>query len=131
MSTKSNDLTGRVALVTGATSGIGRAVALQLARDGAEVIIHGRDAGRGAETVDEIVAGGGRARFIAADLNDPVQLRRLADEIGTVDVLVNNAGTSWFGDTADLDLDPCDRMLTANVRAPYFMVAGLAPGMAA
>ncbi len=131
MSSESKDLAGRVALVTGATSGIGRAAALQLARDGAEVIVHGRDARRGAGTVDDIAAAGGRARFIAADLNDPVELRRLADEIGTVDVLVNNAGTSWFGATADLDVDTFDRMLAANVRAPYFMVAAIAPAMAA
>jgi len=59
------------------------------------------------------------------------ELRRLADEVGSVDVLVNNAGTSWFGSTADLDVDTFDRMLAANVRAPYFMVAAIAPAMAA
>jgi NAD(P)-dependent dehydrogenase (short-subunit alcohol dehydrogenase family) len=131
MPAKSKDLVGKVALVTGATSGIGRAAALQLAGDGAEVIIHGRDASRGAATVDAIIAEGGRGRFVAADLNDLVELRRLTDEVGIVDVLVNNAGTSWFGDTADLDVDTFDRMLTANVRAPYFMVAAIAPMMAA
>src|SRR6266849_4736055 len=80
------------ALVTGATSGIGRAIALQLARDGAEVIVHGRDAERGAATVQEIVAAGGRARFVAADLSKPAEVRRLAKEAGDVDVLINNAG---------------------------------------
>ena len=58
-------------LLTGATSGLGKAIALRLARDGAEVIVVGRNAVRGAETVDEITAEGGRARFVAADLNDP------------------------------------------------------------
>jgi NAD(P)-dependent dehydrogenase (short-subunit alcohol dehydrogenase family) len=131
MSTDSSDLAGRTALVTGATSGIGRAVALQLARDGADVIVHGRDEQRGAETVKEIQDGGGQARFIGADLTDPADLRRLADEVGDVDVLVNNAGISWFGSTPDLDVDTFDKMFAANVRAPYFLVAAIAPRMAA
>jgi NAD(P)-dependent dehydrogenase (short-subunit alcohol dehydrogenase family) len=131
MSGQTQDLTGRTALVTGATSGIGRAVALQLASDGAEVIVHGRDPQRGAETVAAIEQAGGRARFISADLTDPVALRRLADEAGDVDVLVNNAGLSWFGPTADLDVDTFDTLFAANVRAPYFLVAAIAPKMAA
>jgi NAD(P)-dependent dehydrogenase (short-subunit alcohol dehydrogenase family) len=131
MSTQSQDLAGRRALVTGATSGIGRAVAMQLARDGAEVIVHGRDAQRGAETVNEIQEAGGQARFISADLSDPVELRRLADEVGDVDVLVNNAGFSWFGATADLDVGTFDSLFASNVRAPYFLVAAIAPKMAA
>src|SRR5271169_3159539 len=88
------------ALVTGATSGLGRAIAFQLARDGAEVIVHGRDAARGAETVNAITAAGGRARFVAADLSDPADLRRLVEDIGDIDILVNNAGFSVFGATA-------------------------------
>jgi NAD(P)-dependent dehydrogenase (short-subunit alcohol dehydrogenase family) len=131
MSIESKGLVGRKALVTGATSGIGRAVAMQLARDGAEVIVHGRNAQRGAETVNEIREAGGRARFISADLTDPVELRRLADEAGDVDVLVNNAGSSWFGATADLDVDTFDALFANNVRAPYFLVAAIAPKMAA
>jgi NAD(P)-dependent dehydrogenase (short-subunit alcohol dehydrogenase family) len=131
MSEEAKDLAGKIALVTGATSGIGRAAALQLSREGAEVIVHGRDPQRGAETVNEIEAAGGKARFIAADLNDPIELRRLGDEVGEIDVLVNNAGTSWFGATADLDVDTFDRMFAANVRAPYFLVASIAPAMAA
>jgi len=64
------NLKGQRALVTGATSGIGRAVALQLGREGAEVVVHGRDAARGADTVEEITAAGGKASFVAADLGD-------------------------------------------------------------
>jgi NAD(P)-dependent dehydrogenase (short-subunit alcohol dehydrogenase family) len=131
MTSTAQSLGGRIALVTGATSGIGRAAAIQLAREGAEVIVHGRDAGRGEQVVAEIAKEGGKARFIAADLSDPIEIRRLADEAGEVDVLVNNAGCSWFGPTADLDVATYDALFDSNVRAPYFLVAALAPRMAA
>ena len=131
MTTRDSDLQEQTALVTGATSGIGRAIALQLARQGADVLVHGRDAQRGAATVEAITTSGGRARFAAADLSDPSDLRRLVDGIGEVDVLVNNAGFSWFGPTADLDVETFDAMFVSNVRAPYFLVAAFAPKMAA
>lgn len=118
------------ALVTGATSGIGRATALRLARDGWEVIVHGRNAERGAEVVREIQELGGRARFIAADLSDLAAVRALVDEVGVVDVLVSNAGASWFGPTAELDEASFDRLFAGNVRSAYFLVAGIAPRMA-
>jgi NAD(P)-dependent dehydrogenase (short-subunit alcohol dehydrogenase family) len=125
------DLEGVSALVTGASSGIGRAAAEELARHGAEVIVHGRDAGRGSAVVDRITGEGGKARFVAADLSSLAQLDDLAGQAGGVDVLVNNAGISWFGPTADLDVTTFDRLFAANVRAPYFLVAALAPKMAA
>ena len=68
------------ALVTGATSGIGRATALRLAGAGFEVLVHGRDADRGGEVVSEIERAGGRARFVAADLGDPEDVQRLIDD---------------------------------------------------
>jgi len=125
------DLEGIVALVTGATSGIGRAAAEELGRHGAELIVHGRDPGRGSAVADTITAQGSKARFVAADLSDPVQLDHLVEQAGAVDVLVNNAGFSWFGPTADLDVATFDRLFAANVRAAYFLVAALAPQMAA
>jgi NAD(P)-dependent dehydrogenase (short-subunit alcohol dehydrogenase family) len=118
------------ALVTGATSGIGRATARRLARDGWEVVVHGRNPERGAEVVGEIETEGGRARFVAADLNDVAAVRALVEDVGDVDVLVNNAGTSWFGPTAELDEATFDELFDGNVRSAYFLVAGIAPGMA-
>src|SRR6266851_2107748 len=98
------DLEGLSALVTGATSGIGKAAAEELGRQGAEIVVHGRDADRG-------TAVGGKARFVAADLTDPAQVDYLAGQAGPVDVLVNNAGFSWFGPTADLDAAAFDPAL--------------------
>lgn len=84
----------KVALVTGATGGIGRATAVKLAADGFTVIVHGRNAPRGADTVAAIEAAGGQARFAAADLSDPAAVAALASQAGDVDVLVNNGGFS-------------------------------------
>src|ERR1700687_1233951 len=95
------DILPSKALVTGRTSGIGRAVALKLAVDGFEVLVHGRDAERGAQTVKEIERSGGKARFLAADLGSPAEIRRLAEQAGDIDVLVNNAGFSAWGATAE------------------------------
>jgi NAD(P)-dependent dehydrogenase (short-subunit alcohol dehydrogenase family) len=123
------DLHKPVALVTGATSGIGRAVALKLAGDGFYVIVHGRDASRGSATVAEIESKGGQARFISADLSAPSGIASLAAEVGDVDVLVNNAGFSWFGPTTALDVNTFDNLFASNVRSAYFLVAALAPRM--
>jgi NAD(P)-dependent dehydrogenase (short-subunit alcohol dehydrogenase family) len=123
------DLDAQKALVTGATSGIGRAIALKLAREGADVIVQGRDADRGGAVVDEIRSAGGKARFVAADLEKTVEVRRLAKDVGEVDILVNNAGLALFGPTAQLEVDRFDAMFASNVRAPFLLVAALAPGM--
>ena len=125
------DLTGQTALVTGATRGLGREIALLLAADGARVIVHGRDTEQGAETVEAIRAAGGDASFAGADLSNPAGVTDLAGEAGEVDVLVNNAGFSVWGPTADLEPTAFDAIVALNVRAPFLLVAALAPGMAA
>ncbi len=125
-----NNLDGQRALVTGATSGIGRAVALQLAREGAEVLVHGRDAARGADTVEELTAAGGKTSFVPADLGDVADVQWLASEAGEVDILVNNAGIALFGPTAEFEVSAFDKLFASNVRAPFLLVAAFAPGMA-
>jgi len=128
---QARDLQGLKALVTGATSGLGRAIAFQLARDGADVTVHGRDAARGAETVEEIQRQGGRARFIEADLNDAGSVTPLAKAVGDIDILVNNAGLAVWGPTETFELASFDGLFAANVRAPFFLVAAFAPSMVA
>jgi NAD(P)-dependent dehydrogenase (short-subunit alcohol dehydrogenase family) len=123
-------LAGRTALVTGATAGIGRAVALRLAGLGAAIVAHGRDAVRGKELVAEIEAAGGQARFVEADLTDPADTLRLAAEAGPVDILVNNAGVYTFTGTADTGAAEFDRQMAINARAPFLLVGALAPAMA-
>jgi NAD(P)-dependent dehydrogenase (short-subunit alcohol dehydrogenase family) len=124
------ELEGKKALVTGGTSGIGREVAKQLAALGAEVFASGRDVGRGAETVAEIEAVGRTAHFVAADLADFGAIAGLAEEVGEVDVLVNNAGIFDFAPTPDESQENFQAMFDVNVRAPYFLTAALAPKMA-
>jgi NAD(P)-dependent dehydrogenase (short-subunit alcohol dehydrogenase family) len=131
MTTQQRDLAGLRALVTGGTSGLGRAIAFQLARDGADVTVHGRDAPRGVQAVEEIQLQGGNARFVAADLADAASIAGFAEDVGDIDILVNNAGFSVWGPTETFALASFDAMFAANVRAPFLLVAAFAPGMVA
>ena len=129
-------LSGKTALITGGNSGIGRAAARQLADLGARVILSGRDSARGDEVVAEIRANGGRADFIAAQLDDEASARALARNAtalgdGHVDILVNNAGIFPFGPTDAVTGADFDQVYGLNVKAPFFLVAELAPAMAA
>ncbi|MGH2548113.1 MAG: SDR family NAD(P)-dependent oxidoreductase [Thermomicrobiales bacterium] len=128
-------LEGKTALVTGSTSGIGRAIAERLAADGARVVVSGRDAGRGAAIVDGIRSSGGDATFIAADLSGGVATaQELAAKViayfgGAPDILVNNAGIYPSATTLTVDEAMFDAVMTMNVKAPFFLTAALAPGM--
>lgn len=122
-------MAGSTALVTGATSGIGREIALRLAERGVEVVVHGRSAERGAKTIRDIENAGGKARFVSADLNDADEVRRLAAEAGPVDILINNAGIYKFGSTVETDDAMFDEHVNVNLRAPYILVQELVPGM--
>jgi NAD(P)-dependent dehydrogenase (short-subunit alcohol dehydrogenase family) len=134
MNTNYQDLVGKTALVTGATSGIGKATAAALALRGARVLVSGRDAARGEAVVSAIRAGSGEADFLKADLGDPESTRNLArralDIAGHVDILVNNAGIFPFGPTAETSPDTFDDVYATNVKAPFILVAELAPKMA-
>jgi NAD(P)-dependent dehydrogenase (short-subunit alcohol dehydrogenase family) len=125
----------KTALVTGSTSGIGRAAAEILAARGLHVVVSGRGQERGAEVVRTIRSAGGSADFVRADLRDEAGARALADAArtiggGRVDVLVNSAGIFPFGPTAATTTEGFDEVFDVNVKAPYFLVAALAPGMA-
>jgi 3-oxoacyl-[acyl-carrier protein] reductase len=92
------DLKGKVAIITGATAGIGRGIALLFAENGATVVVNGTNEERGSQAVDEIRSAGGAAIFFKANVGDPVETRALADktvkEFGKIDILINNAGVN-------------------------------------
>ena len=123
------------ALITGGTSGIGRATANKLAQLGFHVVVVGRNAERGTKTVDAIRAMGGEADFISSELRDGPSARAVAKRAlelgnGHVDVLINNAGIYPFGPTHEMTEEQFDSVYSLNVKAPYFLVAELAPLMA-
>ena len=127
-----NRLSGRTALVTGSTSNIGRAIALAFAREGAHVVVSGRDRDRGEAVVAEA---GDRATFVAADLDGtPEASHELAAAAtaalgGRVDILVNNAGIFPGTPTVATDSATFDRVYGVNVKAPFFLTAALVPAM--
>ncbi|HET8785870.1 MAG TPA: SDR family NAD(P)-dependent oxidoreductase [Candidatus Limnocylindrales bacterium] len=128
-------LRGRVALVTGAASGIGRATAIRLAADGAAVGCLDRSADGATRTADDIVRGGGRAAALAADITDPLAVgaavERLVSEIGPVAILVNNAGVPGGGAFTDISFEEWRRVLDVHVDGTFHVTKAVLPGMTA
>jgi NAD(P)-dependent dehydrogenase (short-subunit alcohol dehydrogenase family) len=126
-------LTGKTALVTGASRGMGRASALALAAAGAQVLVH---YGRGANEADGVVAeirkAGGRADALAADLATADGSHKLAKQARSIigdrlDILVANAGISKAATIEETTIEDFDKLFAVNVRAPYFLVQQLLP----
>jgi 3-oxoacyl-[acyl-carrier protein] reductase len=130
-----SNLTGKTALVTGASRGIGRAAALALAKSGAQVLVHYSSAQAEADAVvEDIRKAGGRAEKLGADLstpNGPHDLARQARSIigDRLDILVANAGVSKAATIEDTTVEDFDQLFAVNVRAPYFLVQQLLPAM--
>jgi NAD(P)-dependent dehydrogenase (short-subunit alcohol dehydrogenase family) len=130
-------LQGKTALVTGATSNIGRAIAEAFAAEGAHVAISGRSDQRGTQVVDGIRANGGRADFVRAELDgSAAACQSLAERAtsvlgGRIDILVNSAGIFPGDSTAGTDEKTFDRVYAVNVKAPFFLTAAIAPAMVA
>jgi len=122
-------LTQKVALVTGAGSGIGLAIAQLFARQGARVWVIDRDVAAGNAAVSAIRAAGGTAEFAQVDVSDAAAIETLAGHVGALDILVNNAGIGHVGSllaTAAADLD---RLHAVNVRGPFNLCKSFVPGM--
>jgi 3-oxoacyl-[acyl-carrier protein] reductase len=128
------DLNGKVALVTGASGGIGAYLSRRLAQAGATVALHYASNEEAASALaSEIEAAGGRTLTRAADLGDPDAPERLVEEVerelGPVDVLAANAGLSRPGTWEDVDAETFDATIAVNLRAPYLLARRVLPGM--
>jgi NAD(P)-dependent dehydrogenase (short-subunit alcohol dehydrogenase family) len=123
------------ALVTGSSSGIGRAIALALAREGAAVVVHGRDAERARATADAVIAAGGTATVVLGDLSDEPAATRIAAEataaFGGIDILVNNAGAAYDAGYAQASVADWLTLYDTNVAAAVRLVLALTPRMRA
>lgn len=126
---------GKTALVTGASRGMGRAIAIALAGAGARVIVHyGRSGEEAKAVVEQIRSAGGRAEMVAADLAAPEGPHKLAAAVrnlagGPLDILVSNAGISKAVTIEALTVADFDNLFAVNVRAPYFLVQQLLPAI--
>jgi NAD(P)-dependent dehydrogenase (short-subunit alcohol dehydrogenase family) len=124
-------MNGKTALITGATDGVGRVVATRLGEMGIRVLVHGRDAGRGHQVVDDIRVHGGAAEFHAADLASLAEVRRLADVVREseerLDILINNAGLGTAPATRLLSADGHELRFAVNYLAGFLLTHLLLP----
>jgi NAD(P)-dependent dehydrogenase (short-subunit alcohol dehydrogenase family) len=119
----------KTTLVTGAGSGIGEAIALLFARQGAFVWVVDRDAAAGASTVDRIRAEAGRGEFAQIDVSDPDSVQAFAGRVPALDVLVNNAGIGHVGNLLGTTAADLDLLLAVNVRGPFNLCRAFVPAM--
>ena len=133
--TAQQDLTGRTAVVTGGSSGLGRATALALAKAGADVAVLARGSTELDDTAAQVRSEGRRATAVVVDLADARAVEQAAaqvlDELGGIDVLVNAAGTDVPGPVAELDVESWDRVLDVNLRASFLLARAAWPHMVA
>lgn len=128
-------LKGKVAVVTGAGSGIGRAIALRLAQDQAAISVWDINAEGAAETAKQITQAGGKAIAITADCSDETAIKQAAaktrTELGPISILVNNAGITGFVPYVNLSIEDWDRMIRINLRGPHLCCREMVPDMLA
>jgi NAD(P)-dependent dehydrogenase (short-subunit alcohol dehydrogenase family) len=128
-------LAGKIALVTGSTSGIGRGIAEHFAGLGADVVVHGQDRRDGLETVRRVLSAGRAAEYFEGDLQDEEVCRALVrfvvERFGGLDVLVNNAGDVGRGDIEHIPVERWDTIMAVNVRAPFILMQTAIPHMRA
>ncbi len=120
-----NRLEGKVALITGGNSGIGKAAAVLFAREGARVAVTGRNEERGSRAVDEIEAAGGRAIFIRCDVRSAAECRHAVEEtvrsFGRLDILFNNAGVYWAHSAVECTEEEWDLTIDVNLKGTFLM----------
>jgi NAD(P)-dependent dehydrogenase (short-subunit alcohol dehydrogenase family) len=127
------DLKQQVAVITGASSGIGRATALAFSREGVKVVLGARRTDRLKEAVEAIRAAGGEARAVQTDVSQPAEVRHLVEEavaaFGRLDILVNNAGLGYFGPLESVPIEEARHLFDVNVMGTLFGIQAAVPVM--
>lgn len=124
-----NKLSGNTAVITGAGSGIGRAMATMFAQEGAKVHILDFDATGGKETLSEITSNGGSAEFHQCNVADADGIQQIFDSIGQVDILINNAGIAHVGSLENCAAEDFEKVYQVNVKGVYNCLSAALPGM--